>query len=299
MSRRKGFTLVELLVVIGIIAVLISILLPALNQARDRAQRLQCASNLRQIGLIALMFAADNGGQVPHDVVGDISIVYAPHLDNAPDNRPMWQPYVSSSAVFYCPGCDGGLLPDNTNYLPTSIIDGYGWNAWPQGGAPVPSGVVTGYALLAVSNRVDTADPKWGNQLNRVHLMLTEFQPIAEVANFGNNSPQLPTRFTQAVNPAELPFAADYVRSLSSTTDGPSNLVGLSKGPFVDLNNNPGSSANFTEVASHMQNGFHGLNVLFYDGHVEWRTNTEAGPRVNFNTTGNYPPPDYQYTYWF
>jgi prepilin-type N-terminal cleavage/methylation domain-containing protein/prepilin-type processing-associated H-X9-DG protein len=62
---RAGFTLVELLVVIGIIAVLISMLLPALNRAREQSRQTVCTSNLRQVGMAFMSYAQDNRDVLP------------------------------------------------------------------------------------------------------------------------------------------------------------------------------------------------------------------------------------------
>src|SRR5438876_11725725 len=107
--KRRGFTLVELLVVIGIIAILISVLLPTLQKAREAANRTACLSNLRSTVQAMLIYANENQYQVP---LGCTSDTYQHNYDinrNSAGNRfPTWGPVYHSKLLkdpryMYCP----------------------------------------------------------------------------------------------------------------------------------------------------------------------------------------------------
>jgi prepilin-type N-terminal cleavage/methylation domain-containing protein/prepilin-type processing-associated H-X9-DG protein len=119
-----GFTLVELLVVIGIIAVLISILLPALSRVRRQANTLKCASNMRQLAAAMLMYIGDNKGRFPASEFSTITGIYPYGFSWA--NQLVRQNYIKAPAlsVYKVPGggTGGKVFPsDNPFKCPEGI----------------------------------------------------------------------------------------------------------------------------------------------------------------------------------
>jgi len=144
-AKENAFTLIELLVVIAIIAILASMLMPALAQAKETAKRIRCSSKLHQLSVAVMLYSEDYGGDYPP----------RPN-DNLGGSSPRWPTYLypdyQTLKLLVCPS-ETGLYPATygTNfpnfqdqaprtYFINGFNDGYAdkYGAWQTNGVPLP-----------------------------------------------------------------------------------------------------------------------------------------------------------------
>lgn len=144
-EHRRAFTLTELMIVLGICALLVALLLPTVSKAREMARRAKCASNLRQILQATTAYVADNGGLLPQpncSLIENSPVragwLYTPPIANPGDQAQvqtgmLWQ-YLKSQDVYHCPVDSGPYIsgPSQvlTSYLMNLAVIAYGANNW-------------------------------------------------------------------------------------------------------------------------------------------------------------------------